>query len=212
MVGYPKLDGGVIPDSGVMLMLLPKLEGSTYSFDAATLDTDDVKLLERWVTKYTNRGLPKHLASGESRTEVALRQRKLLHYYGARRGGADGSNPIIGGRLKKYTVHWYLGANGTCTHPPTHPPADMQQHPSTAPTNMYTTRVSQIKGRPNKEPNVAIGCVDGSTPMVWYGGYDLAPRPQIVRRYLETGGQQNDVRARNLLIFVTCDSLAGRGR
>jgi hypothetical protein len=106
MVGYPKLDGGVIPDSGVMLMLLPKLEGSTYSFDAATLDTDDVKLLERWVTKYTNRELPKHLASGESRTEVALRQRKLLHYYGARRGGADGSNPIIGGRLKKYTGTW----------------------------------------------------------------------------------------------------------
>ena len=43
-------------------------------------------------------------------------------------------------------------------------------------------------------------------------GYDLAPHPQIVRRYLETGGQQYVVRARNLLIFVTCDSLAGRGR
>jgi hypothetical protein len=119
MVGYPKLDGGVIPDSGVMLMLLPKLEGSTYSFDAATLDTDDVKLLGRWVTKYTNRELPKHLASGESRTEVALRQRKLLHYCGARRGGADGSNPIIGGRLKKYTGTWVPMVRAP-THAPTH--------------------------------------------------------------------------------------------
>ena len=98
-----------MPPVSVMQMLLPTLVNGEYSFDTAALDTDGVKLLQKWVQKYTNRGLPRHLARGESKEEGGLRQSKLLEYYSSRKGGATGHNPLRGGRLKTYTLHIQLG-------------------------------------------------------------------------------------------------------
>ena len=56
-----------MPPVSVMQMLLPTLVNGEYSFDTAALDTDGVKLLQKWVQKYTNRGLPRHLAGNLKR-------------------------------------------------------------------------------------------------------------------------------------------------
>ena len=104
-----------MPPVSVMQMLLPTLVNGEYSFDTAALDTDGVKLLQKWVQKYTNRGLPRHLARGESKEEAGLRQSKLLEYYSSRKGGATGHNPLRGGRLKTYTLQIQLGS-GTPLH------------------------------------------------------------------------------------------------
>ena len=63
-VGFPQLNEAWCPPVSVMQMLLPTLVNGEYSFDTAALDTDGVKLLQKWVQKYTNRGLPRHLARG----------------------------------------------------------------------------------------------------------------------------------------------------